>query len=354
MATVTVHATCSVHKALHQHALLHEKKSIASNGKQSVSNANGETVVDIGEHGTAHGLQREPSLLKRLAGKAGFVSDSAHGEVSTASTDPLGNASNTMPTDSGTNDADLPAEELMLTNPQSHEPESACDLPDEVSGSTEAVPALNNAQHQIANSHTVPSVHKNKESNRSHVPGRLDRDIAYMVWSGPHKRASQHTHALPRRSNQQDDLQPANDQQDASQPATDQQDDSHPADDQLDEPQPLGDTDSSSVQLPGVKGSLPGAEGNLQRAECSLSGAARNALGAQGDAHGVEGTTYMNDELLAEQKAAAEVPSNSKHGAQHEKRLPDEVLVEQAKQWAGRYGSVPLGLLLSSLEAMCM
>ncbi|KAL0048084.1 hypothetical protein WJX82_007361 [Trebouxia sp. C0006] len=240
----------AVHKALHQHALLHEKKSIASNGKQSVSNANGETVVDIGAHGTAHGLQREPSLLKRLAGKAGFVSDSAHGEVSTASTDPLGNASNTMPTDSGTNDADLPAEELMLTNPQSHEPESACDLPDEVSGSTEAVPALNNAQHQIANSHTVPSVHKNKESNRSHVPGRLDRDIAYMVWSGPHKRASQHTHALPRRSNQQDDLQPANDQQDASQPATDQQDGSHPADDQLDEPQPLGDTDSSSVQLP--------------------------------------------------------------------------------------------------------
>ena len=116
----------------------------------------------------------------------------------------------------------------------------------------------------------------------------------------------------------------------------------------------MRDADSSSVQLPGVQGSLPGAEGSLQRAQCSLSGAARNALGAQGDAHGAEGTMYMNDELLAEQKTAAEVPSNSKHSAQHEKLLPDEVLVEQAKQWAGRYGSVTLGLLLSSLEAMCI
>lgn len=337
MATVIVNATCSVHKALQQHTLLHEKKPIASKG-----NANGETVVDIGEHGTAHDLQQKPSLLKRLASKAGFVSDSAHGEKLPSSTDPLGNASRTMPTDSETNDADSPADEIMLTNPQSHEPESPCDLPAEASSRTQAVPALNNAQHQIANSHTVSSVHKDKESNRSHVPGRLDRDIAYMVWCESHKRASQLRHALPRRSNQQDDSQPANDQPD----------DSQPADDQLDESQPFRDGDSNGVQLPGVKGSLPKAEGNSQRAECSLSGAARNALGAKGSAHGAEGTTYMNDELLAEQKAAAEAASNSKHGAQHEKHLPDEVLVEQAKQWAGRYRSVTLGLLLSSLEAM--
>jgi len=317
-----------VHKALHQHTLLHE--NIASNGKKSVSNANGETVVDIGEHGTAQDLQRKPSLLKRLASKAGFVSDSAHGEVSTASTDPLGNASPTMPTDSKTNDADSPADEIMLTDPQSHEPESPYDLPVEASGSTQAVPALNNAQHQIANSHTVPSVHKDQESNRSHVPGRLDRDIAYMVWGESHKRASQLRHALPRRSNQQDDLQPANDQQDYSQPATDQ----------MHESQSLGDGDSGSVQLPGVEGSLPGA--------------ARNALGAKGNAHGAEGAMYMNDELSAEQKPMAEVSPNNKHGAMHEKHLPDEVLVDQAKQWAGRYGFVTLVFLVLSLEPMCI
>ena len=345
-----------MHKALQQHTLLHEKKSIASNGKKPVSNANGETVVDIGEHGTAQDLQRKPSLLKRLASKAGFVSNSAHGEVSTASTDPLGRAFRTMPTDSGTNDADSPADEIMLTDPQSHELESACDLPDDVSGRTQAAAALSHAQRQIANSHTVPNMHKDNESSRSHMPGRLDRDIAYMVWCGSHKRASQLRHALPQRSNQQDDLQPAkaNHQQDDSQPATDQHHDSQPTDDQLNESRPMRDADSSSVQLPGVQGSLPGAEGSLQRAQCSLSGAARNALGAQGDAHGAEGTMYMNDELSAEQKTAAEVPSNSKHSAQHEKLLPDEVLVEQAKQWAGRYGSVTLGLLLSSLEAMCI
>ncbi len=328
-----------MHKALQQHTQLHEKKPTASNG-----NANGETVVDIGEHGTAHHLQRKPSLLKRLASKAGFVSDSAHGEVSTASTDVLGNTSQTMPTDLETSDADSPADEIMLTDPQSHEPESACDLPDEASGCTQAVPALNSAQRQIANTHTVPSAHKDKESNRSHVPGRIDRDIAYMVWCESHKRASQLRHALPGRSNQQHDLQVANDQHN----------DSQPADDQLDESRPTHDADSSSVQLPGVKGSLPGAEGKSQRTECSLSGAARNALGAKGNAHGAEGTMYMNDKLSAEQKAAGEAPSSSKHGGQHEKPLPDEVLVDQAKRWAGRYASVTLGLLFSSLEAMCM
>ena len=351
-----------MHKALQQHTLLHEKKSIASNGKKSImSNANGETVVDIAEHGTAHDLQQKPSLLKRLASKAGFVSDSAHGEMSPGSMEPacseavnafpttggvsgdpqadqLGTVSRIMLTDSETNDADSAADEIALTNSQSHEPESACDLPVDVSGSTEAVPALNHVQHQIANSHTISSMHKGKESNRSHVPGRLDRDIAYMVWHESHKRASQLRHAVPRRSNQQDDSQPANDQQDDSQPANDQLVESRPLS--------LGDAGNGGVQLPGVKGSLPGAqgrshgaEGNSKRAECSLSGAARNALGAEGSAHGAEGTIYMNDELLAEQKAAAEVSSNSKHGAQHEKHLPDEVLVEQAKQWAGRYGS---------------
>ncbi|DBA84759.1 TPA: hypothetical protein ACH3X1_005802 [Trebouxia sp. C0004] len=310
----------AVHKALHQHTLLHEKKSTASKG-----NANGETVVDIGEHVTAHDLQQKPSLLKRLASRAGFVSDSAHGEVAPASMDPEcpeaitafptisgvpddphadqpGNMSQTMLTDSETNDADSPADDIMLTNLQSHEPESACDVPVEASDSTQAVPALQHAQHQIANSHTISSVHRGKESDRSHVPGRLDRDIAYMAWHELHKRASQLTHALPRRCNKHHDIPPANDQ--------------------LDESQPLGDADNGNVQLPGVMG--------------SLSGAARNGHGAKGSAHGAEGTVYMNDELLAEQKAAAVVPSNSIHGDQHENRLPDEVLVEQAKQWAGR------------------
>ena len=245
-----------------------------------------------------------------------------------------------MPTGLETNDADTPADEVMLTDPQSHEPESPRDLPAEALSRTQAVPALNHAQRQIANRHTVSSVHKDKESNGSHVAGRLDRDIAYMVWCESHKRASQLRHALPRRSNQRDDSQPANDQPDGSQPA----------DNQLDEFRPLGDGDSGGVQLPGVQGSLPGAEGDSWRAECSLSGAARNALGAKGDAHGAEGSMYMHDELSAEQKAAAEMSSNS-NGGQHEKRLPDEVLVEQAKQWAGRYGSITLGLLLC--EAMC-
>lgn len=305
-----------MHRALQQHTLLHEKNAIA------------------------HDLQPKPSLLKRLASKAGFVSDSAHEETSPASTAPSGNASQTLPTGLETNDADTPADEVMLTDPQSHEPESPRDLPAEALSRTQAVPALNHAQRQIANRHTVSSVHKDKESNGSHVAGRLDRDIAYMVWCESHKRASQLRHALPRRSNQRDDSQPANDQPDGSQPA----------DNQLDEFRPLGDGGSGGVQLPGVQGSLPGAEGDSWRAECSLSGAARNALGAKGDAHGAEGSMYMHDELSAEQKAAAEMSSNS-NGGQHEKRLPDEVLVEQAKQWAGRYGSITLGLLLC--EAMC-
>ncbi|KAA6422761.1 MAG: hypothetical protein FRX49_07296 [Trebouxia sp. A1-2] len=311
----------AVHKALQQHTL---KKPIASK-----ANANDETVVDIGDDGTAHDLQQKPSLLTRLASKAGLVSDSAHEEKTSASTGLIGNASQTMLTDSETNNADSPADEIMLTDPQSHEPESPHDLPVEASGSTEAVPALQHAQRQLANSHTVASDQKDKKSNRSHVPGRLDRDIAYMLWHSKHKRASQLRRAVPRRSNQQDDAQPANDQQERLKPANDQ----------LDESQALHAADSGGVQLPGEKASLPGAEGNSQRAEGSFSGAARNALGAKGSVHGAEGTMYMNDELLAEQKAAPEVTSktsNSKTGAQHEKHLPDEVLVEQAKHWAGR------------------
>ena len=339
VAAVIVYATCSVHKALQQHTL---KKPIASK-----ANANDETVVDIGDDGTAHDLQQKPSLLTRLASKAGLVSDSAHEEKTSASTGLIGNASQTMLTDSETNNADSPADEIMLTDPQSHEPESPHDLPVEASGSTEAVPALQHAQRQLANSHTVASDQKDKKSNRSHVPGRLDRDIAYMLWHSKHKRASQLRRAVPRRSNQQDDAQPANDQQERLKPANDQ----------LDESQALHAADSGGVQLPGEKASLPGAEGNSQRAEGSFSGAARNALGAKGSVHGAEGTMYMNDELLAEQKAAPEVTSktsNSKTGAQHEKHLPDEVLVEQAKHWAGRYVCVTLGLLLASLQAMCI
>lgn len=330
---------CRVHHILQQHSLQQKNTS-------SPDSANGETVLDIGALDTSHAATYKPSLLKRLASKAGFVTDSAHGEPGQTPPDaglsghsnvavPADQAPNSsveqgdqpddesgiMLTGSQSHEAASPADDVMLPAAQLHEAESATDLPGGTPGGAHAVPAPNNAQHTAAKSHKASSRHKGRESNHSHAPGRLDRDIAYMLW-GTHRQARQLKHVAPLHS-------------DLNQP--DHTDKAQSSDMQLPATETEGQPGRAEGRLSGAGGGLTKAETDLQRGERSSSEAVDAGIGTKGSTHGAEGTMYREDAASDEQLEAAGVSSQSKAANKQDRRLPDEVLVEQAQQWAGRY-----------------
>lgn len=88
-----------------------------------------------------------------------------------------------------------------------------------------------------------------------------------------------------------------------------------------------------AVQSHSSKRHTQGAEGHLpESAEGSLSGSEAHAKKAEAGLHGAESNLCVADEVSAAQQAAAQSDD-----VQLDIRLPDEVLVEQAQHWAGRY-----------------
>lgn len=88
-----------------------------------------------------------------------------------------------------------------------------------------------------------------------------------------------------------------------------------------------------AVQSHSSKRHSQGAEGHLpESAEGSFSGSEAHAKKAEAGLHGAESNLCVADEVSAAQQAAAQSDD-----VQLDIRLPDEVLVEQAAQWAGRY-----------------
>ena len=336
-----VPCVCRVHHILRQHSLQQRTTS-------SPENANGETVLNIGALDTSRAVPYKPSLLKRLASKTGFVTDSAHGEpdetphdaglsghsnVAVPADQPLDSSieqgdqpddeSGIMLTGSQSHEAASPADGVMLPAAQLHEAESATGLPGGTPGGAHALPAPSNAQHTAAKSHKASSRHKGRESSHSHAPGRLDRDIAYMLW-GTHRQARQLKHVVPLHS-------------DPNQP--DHTDEALSSNMQLPETETGGQPGRAEGRLSGAGGSLTKAETALQRGERSSSEAVAVGAGTKGSTHGAEGTMYTEDAVSEEAQEAAGTSSRSKAANTQDRQLPDEVLVEQAQRWAGRYGS---------------
>ncbi len=185
---------------------------------------------------------------------------------------------------------------LLLTDAQSHasaslsdefptEPQMPKALPPD---DDRSMTATNDAASQKAVEATVSRVSRAKP-----VSGRLDHDIAHMLWCQTQKRMNLLKQSLTRDSRQ-----------------------SH-------------GSNSSSRQLPGAEGNINGAGGSLPTAEGSCHDAERGL-------HGTEGEVYIADEAAAEQQAAAGSASANPADVALDVRLPDEVLVEQANAWAGR------------------
>lgn len=140
--------------------------------------------------------------------------------------------------------------------------------------------------------------------------GRLDQDIARMLWRKTQKPISLLRDAIPIVS------------------------------------QHTAPPETGSMQLTEAEGNLLESQGrfeNVPGVEGRLPSTDRHPLGFEDIELGHEATTYIEETSSGQQLAPHAASANADPS---ELRLPDEVLVEQANDWAGRYSSRNICLLL--------
>ncbi len=130
------------------------------------------------------------------------------------------------------------------------------------------------------------------------VTGRLDQDIAHMLWRKTQKPINLLKQSISSY------------------------------------PQQSEEADSSGEQWSVGQDQMPEAGDHMLAVQGST-------LGLEGSLHGAEGNSYIA-ETAAEQPAATDSVSRTGANGTSDLRLPDELLVEQANEWAGRCSFVCL------------